>query len=138
VTGRWLKFIAVGALGVLVQLAALGFFRGWLRFEYLTATALAVEAAVLHNFVWHQRWTWSGRAQTGGAGARLLRFHIGNGLVSVLTNLALMRWLVGTLHAPYLRANLLSVAAGSAVNFFVSDRLVFRKVSTADPPAGSR
>ena len=31
---------------------------GW---NYLAATALAVEAAVLHNFAWHQRWTWKDR-----------------------------------------------------------------------------
>jgi putative flippase GtrA len=34
---RWLKFNAVGALGVGVQLAALSVFHGWLRLDYLTA-----------------------------------------------------------------------------------------------------
>ena len=29
--------------------------------SYLTATALAVELAVLNNFVWHQLWTWRDR-----------------------------------------------------------------------------
>jgi putative flippase GtrA len=124
---RWLKFNAVGAIGVAAQLAALGIFHGWLRLNYLTATALAVEVAALHNFVWHERWTW--RDRTGSTGcvlARLLRFNLSAGLVSILTNLALMRWLVGTHHAPYLIANLASVAAGSVANFFLSDLLVFR------------
>jgi putative flippase GtrA len=95
--------------------------------DYLTATALAVEAAVLHNFVWHERWTWRDRAgSSGGAAARLLRFNLSAGLVSILTNLGLMRWLVGTHHAPYLIANVASIAAGSVVNYFLSDALVFR------------
>jgi putative flippase GtrA len=124
---RWLKFNAVGAIGVAAQLAALGIFHGLLRLDYLTATALAVEAAVLHNFVWHERWTWRDRAgSSGGAAARLLRFNLSAGLVSILTNLGLMRWLVGTHHAPYLIANVASIAAGSVVNYFLSDALVFR------------
>src|ERR1700683_4294103 len=91
---RWLKFNAVGAIGVAAQLAALGIFHGVLRLDYLTATALAVEAAVLHNFVWHERWTWRDRTGSrGGATARLLRFNLSAGLVSIPTNLALMRWL---------------------------------------------
>jgi len=124
---RWLKFNAVGAIGVAAQLAALGLFHGVLRLNYLTASALAVEVAVLHNFVWHERWTWRDRTgPIGGATARLLRFNLSAGLVSILTNLALMRWLVGTHHAPYLIANLACIAAGSVVNYFVSDALVFR------------
>ena len=123
---RWLKFNAVGAIGVAAQLAVLGILHGLLRLDYLTATALAVEAAVLHNFVWHERWTWRDRTDPGNAPARLLRFNLSAGLVSILTNLVLMRWLVGTYHAQYLIANLASIAAGSIANFFVSDLFVFR------------
>jgi putative flippase GtrA len=124
---RWLKFNAVGAIGVAAQLAALGIFHGWLRLDYLTATALAVEAAVLHNFVWHERWTWRDRpVPSGGAAVRLLRFNLSAGLISILTNLVLMRWLVGTQHLQYLLANLASIAAGSVVNYFLSDVFVFR------------
>jgi putative flippase GtrA len=126
--GRWLKFNTVGAIGVAAQLGALGIFHGWLRLNYLTATALAVEAAVLHNFVWHERWTWRDRTRSGGGVlARLLRFNLSAGLVSILTNLVLMRWLVGTYHAQYLIANLMSIAAGSVANYFLGDVLVFRR-----------
>jgi dolichol-phosphate mannosyltransferase len=124
---RWLKFNAVGAIGVAAQLAALGIFHGLLRLDYLTATALAVEAAALHNFVWHERWTWRDRTDTSGSVlTRLLRFNLSAGLVSILTNLVWMRWLVGTHHAQYLIANLAGIAAGSVANYFVSDLFVFR------------
>jgi dolichol-phosphate mannosyltransferase len=124
---RWLKFNAVGAVGAAAQLAALGIFHGLLRLDYLTATALAVEAAALHNFVWHERWTWRDCTDPGGGVlTRLLRFNLSAGLVSILTNLASMRWLVGTHHAQYLMANLVSIAAGSVANFFLSDLFVFR------------
>lgn len=131
-TSRWRKFIAVGAIGVAAQLGALIFFHRFLRLDYLTATALAVETAVLHNFVWHERWTWRDRVRSkrGGVIIRLLRFNLGAGSVSILSNLALMRWLVGMHHAQYLIANLAAIAAGAAANFLLSDLLVFR---AADP-----
>ena len=47
---RWLKFNAVRALGICIQLAVLAFLRSGLGMNYLLATALAVEATVLHNF----------------------------------------------------------------------------------------
>lgn len=58
---RWCKFNLVGALGIVVQFAALFLLKSLLHFNYLAATALAVEAAVLHNFAWHERFTWSDR-----------------------------------------------------------------------------
>ncbi len=125
---RWLKFNAVGAIGIGVQLAALAVLKGLLRLPYLTATALAVEIAVLHNFVWHELWTWKDRCGAGGnVFWRLVRFHLGNGLVSMAVNLVSMRLLVGRLHMQYLIANLLAIAAGSLANYFISDLLVFRR-----------
>jgi len=124
---RWLKFNAVGAIGILVQLAALAAFKGALRIPYMFATALAVETAVLHNFVWHEMWTWRDRRDAGNPISRLLRFNIGNGVVSIVVNLILMRLLVGHFHMQYLVANLVAIAAGSLANFLVSDLFVFRR-----------
>jgi dolichol-phosphate mannosyltransferase len=123
---RWLKFNTVGAIGIAVQLAALALLRGLLGLNYLVATALSVEAAVLHNFVWHELWTWRDRRSPGGTVlGRLLRFNLTTGLVSIGVNLVLMRLLVGRFHVEYLIANLLSIAAGSLANFFLSDWVVF-------------
>lgn len=125
---RWLKFNGVGALGVAVQLGLLALLKEWLNFGYLPATGLAVEATVLHNFVWHERYTWKDRS--GGTPfqvfSRLVRFHLGNGLVSILGNLALMRLLVGWLHLHYLIANVITIAACSLLNFALGEWFVFR------------
>ena len=122
---RWLKFNFVGALGIGVQLAVLATLTA-LGLGYLSATALAVEAAVLHNFLWHERMTWRERATPlRPMLGRLLRFHLANGLISLLGNLLLMRLLVGAMHLPVLWANLAAIGACGVVNFLVSDRLVF-------------
>ncbi|HJQ70647.1 MAG TPA: GtrA family protein, partial [Blastocatellia bacterium] len=51
---RWAKFSAVGATGICVQTVALFLLLHVAGLHYLAATALAVEASVLHNFIWHR------------------------------------------------------------------------------------
>jgi len=124
---RWVKFNLVGAMGIAVQLAVL-----WLLssvgLEYLLATMLAVESAVLHNFVWHERFTWADRGSKKAweVVGRLLRFNLTTGAVSIGGNVVLMRVLVGEAHLRPVVANLVSIGACSLVNFLVSDRWVFR------------
>ena len=124
---RWLKFNVVGGIGIGVQLAALAIFRSLLHLDYLLATLLAVETAVLHNFLWHERFTWADRpaARFRHSLVRLVRFNASNGLISILGNLLLMRLLVGGLGMQYFVANLIAIAVCSLVNFLLSDCFVF-------------
>jgi putative flippase GtrA len=123
---RWLRFNAVGAIGIAVQTAALAVFKSVLGVPLMAATAIAVETAVLHNFVWHERWTWKDRTGSHrGAVGRLLRFNLSNGLISIAVNLLFMRVLAGRFHLPYMAANFIGIAAGSVANYLASDRLVF-------------
>ena len=121
---RMAKFSLVGALGIAVQLAVLWLMTR-LSLHYLPATAFAVESAVLHNFLWHQRFTWSDRSPNGQTKARLLRFHLSNGAVSFLGNLVLMRLFVGVFGLPVIPANLLAIGSCALINFLLSDRWVF-------------
>ncbi len=119
---RWLKFNAVGCLGVIVQLTVLGQLVG-LGLNYLVATALAVETAVLHNYLWHTSWTWKERHVN-----RLesfCRFQCANGLVSIVSNVILMRLFAGWAGLPALPANLLAIVCASLLNFWLSERWVF-------------
>ncbi len=125
---RWLKFNLVGAIGFVVQLAALWLLVGRLRMNYLVATALAVEIAVLHNFAWHELYTWRDRTlhAPGGTLRRLLGFNLTTGMLSIVGNLVIMRFLVGRLRMNYLVANVLTIFACSLANFAASHWLVFR------------
>lgn len=149
---RWLKFNLVGAIGIAVQFAALFLLKRLLHFDYLVATAIAAEAAVMHNFVWHEHFTWLDRTRPDRTGSgrinpdiptvhareandskllgraslrRLLRFHLGNGAVSLLGNLALMKVMVGYGQMNYLVANAIAIVMCSLANFLVSDEWVF-------------
>ena len=111
----------------MVQLLALAIFRSLLQLHYLLATVLAVETAVIHNFLWHARFTWADRPalRFRHSLSRLARFNLSNGLVSIAGNLLLMRWMVGELKWNYLASNLVAVSVCSLVNFFLSDCFVF-------------
>jgi len=123
----WLKFNAVGILGVGVQLAALAIFRSLIGWSIRLSTVAAVECAVLHNFAWHERWTWAHRElERRGIVGRLLKFNISNGLISIVGNLVLMELLVVRLHFNYMLSNLAAIGVCSLLNFFVSDKLVFK------------
>lgn len=132
--GRAVKFQAVGLIGVGVQLAALFFFKSVAGLDYMVATALAVELAVLHNFCWHERWTWVERTRLTPDAAsvvrRLLRFNLTTGMVSILSNLFLMRLLAGSLHLHYLLANMLAIATTFLANFLFSELFAFRAQRT--------
>ncbi len=127
VTTRILAFNVVGLVGFGVQTAAL-----WLLVHVggvpaVVAAAIAVETAVVHNFICHWCWTWSDRV----AGrheflVRLLRFNVTNGAVSLVVNVALMAWLERGLGVHYLVANVAGVLCGAVANFILGDRVVFR------------
>ena len=123
-----LRFYTVGAAGIVVQLAVFTAFTRGLNAPYLLATAIAVELAILHNFYWHERWTWAERLRVSaaGQGGRLIRFHLSNGVLSIVGNMVLMAILVGRLHAPPLAASVISIGICSVLNFLAADRFVFR------------
>ncbi len=125
---HWIKFNVVGVVGFALQSGALFVLtRAAPGFGYLAATAVAVELAVLNNFVWHQRWTWKDRpsATKSETVRRLVKFNLTTGLVSLVGNLFLMGLLVGRLGLPVVPANVVSVAACSVVSFFLADRIAF-------------
>jgi putative flippase GtrA len=119
---RLVRFNVVGAAGFAVQLAVLAALErgGW---PVLPATLVAVEAALLHNFVWHDRWTWAG-CQSGTRVRRLARFHVTNGAISLLGNAVI----TAALHAagtPLVGANAIAVVACAAANFAAAEFLIW-------------
>ena len=130
---RWLAFNVVGGLGILVQLATLAALTVVAGLHYLLATGLAVEVALLHNFIWHERWTWRDRAGLDKSSwwKRLLRFQIANDALSVGGNLAMMVLLVGRCGLDDTLADIVSISCCSILNCLASDRLVFSRAGRA-------
>ena len=124
---RWGIFNLVGLLGFGIQLLAVFLFKRVVGLDYRLATGCAVEVALVHNFIWHERVTWADViSPRGGTGSRLFRFHAANGLISIVGNVGLTWTFVTWARMPYLLANALSVVICSLLNFVVGDCLVFR------------
>ncbi len=128
---RWAAFYFVGGLGFLVQLASLHVLVEGFGLHYLVATAAAVEAAIVHNFLWHEHWTWADRRQSGpvGLAGRAVRFHLANGAISMAGNILMMKILVGTCALDFMPANLIAVATCSVLNFLAGDMFVFPRIA---------
>ncbi|MBA2302646.1 MAG: GtrA family protein [Acidobacteria bacterium] len=129
---RWLAFNLVGFAGIVVQLAVLVAATRVGGLSVAVATLAAVEAALLHNFFWHQRWTWRDRRATATREIlnRLTRFHAVNGVVSLVGNVAITTALVDA-GADLVVANVAAISVCSLVNFAAGDLLVFRSPAIA-------
>ena len=103
-TTRFLKFGAVGASGVVVNLGALWALRNAGLVD-TAASALAIELSILSNFAFNELWTFTDRRDPGqSAMHRCLRFQlvslVGAGIqwtVFVAANVGLLWWLDGAL-----------------------------------------
>ena len=118
----FVRFNIVGTIGFAVQLVTLRTLHR-AGMPVALATCLAVEAAVLHNFAWHERWTWAGRT-TGTRARRLARFHVSNGLISMAGHVALTTTLVHA-GAPLVLANLTAAVVCALLNFAAAVAWVF-------------
>lgn len=129
---EWLRFNLVGGIGILLQLVLLFLLKSIFYLNYLAATGLAVEATVVHNFLWHERYTWADRVRPSWRNSlpRLLRFNLTNGAVSIAGNLALMKIMVAYGHVNYLAANGIAITLCSVINFLVSNTYVFAKLAS--------
>jgi putative flippase GtrA len=122
------QFTLVGIGGFGVQTAALWLLIGQAGVPTLAATLLATELAVLHNFAWHVHVTWADRRTSPvSTAARLVRFNLANGGVSLAGAAILMPVLTDACGLHYLAANLVTVLACSVANYVAGDRWVFTR-----------
>lgn len=125
------KFMTVGVLGFAIQIAVLALLsaQGW---PLAAATLMAVELAVLHNFLWHERWTWPKGTRRGRL-ERLLRFQVTNGLTSIVSNVLLTTTLAQAFHLKAAVASACAVVITSLANYVLADRFVFGRVTAHAP-----
>ena len=122
---RWGRFNLVGAMGMVVQLTALARFTRLCDGHYLYASTAAVELTLIHNFVWHLRYTWRDRREETTRFIQFVRFQLSNGMISLVGNVLLMRMLVGKARVPVLAANVMAILCCSIANFCLGDNWTF-------------
>jgi putative flippase GtrA len=122
------KFMAVAWLGMVVNTACLFLFKGVLRIPIIPAGLMAIEIAILHNFVWLRHWAWRGRTNGNHSFfSQLLLYNLCTGAVDVVANLSILWCLSTFFHVHYLLANLLGMIAGPFIKFWVNEKIVFKE-----------
>lgn len=112
-TIKLVKFALVGAAGVLVNNVALFLFYDVARLPLLLASPLAVETAIVHNFVLNNRWTFN---KDKLSLVRFIKFN-SISLVGLLITVGVMFALVTQFGLHYLVANLLGIGLATVSNF---------------------
>ena len=125
---RFLRFSVAGLFGFMVQVAAVALLLSFTQMDYVMATMVAVELAILINFVWHDQFTWRDRPASSERERwlRLARFNVMTGLTSIAGSVVVTAALVETLSLSPIVANVISVITLGAVNFAGANTLVFR------------
>jgi putative flippase GtrA len=120
-----MRFNLVGVMGFALQTTTLWLLVRWAGVSAGVGITVAVMAAVSHNFVWHERFTWPNRPREQRF-RRWLSFHVSTGVISMLTNLGVTILVMTATALPVVPANVIAVAVASIANFWINDRLVFR------------
>jgi dolichol-phosphate mannosyltransferase len=113
---RFSKFLVVGAAGVLVNSVLLVLFYQVAHVPLVVASALAVEASIIHNYIWNDRWTF---ARTSWSSRRLVKFNA-VGLAGLVIATAILWMLVTHLGIAYVLANLVGIGTATIWNFAIN------------------
>src|SRR5262245_9138245 len=122
---RWVRFNLVGVMGFVLQTTMLFALVRWAGLGAAAAVTIAVLAAVSHNFVWHEYFTWPDLPRESRF-KRWLSFHLSTGILSVVSNVVVTMMLAKLTMLPIVVCNASAVVMISLANFWVSDRVIFR------------
>lgn len=127
-SGRCGRFLLTGLAGCVCQIAALWVLVSVFSANYVLATVVAIELAIVFNYVCHEHWTWKDRParDVRERWTRLLRFNAMTALTSIAGGVFITALLVELAGVPPLAANAISVIALGALNLFGADSIVFR------------
>ncbi len=124
---RMFKFGLVGGSGVFVNMFFLWLFTDILHIYYVIAGLCAIELSILNNFFLNYIWTFSDRRNSESKSwyLSLFQYHISVSF-GALVNLFVLWLLPSVFGIQYLIANGIGILIGFALNFFFSNRWVFK------------
>jgi len=113
---KFSKFALVGSSGVLVNTGVLFLLYRYAHLPLIVASALAVETAIVNNYLWNDRWTFG---ENNTSLMRFARFNLVS-LGGLIITTVVLYLLVTFLGMHYLVANLLAIGLATAWNFGLS------------------
>jgi dolichol-phosphate mannosyltransferase len=132
---RFLKFIAVGMTGTVLDFGILALLKEWAHFPTLPANIISFSAAMVNNFTWNYLWTFRDR-RSGKMVMQFMKFLIIAMLGLVLNSLTLlalekpMGALFGIPQQGYLPSKVIASTVVMLWNFFVNKWWNFRSTAS--------
>src|SRR5688572_30593471 len=120
-----LKFLVVGSLGFVINLGVLTLlYKVWGQ-NIIISQLIAAEAAILSNFILHDRWTYADRIKGQSDSWRIIKFHstawTGSAIISFVEIMA-----VGIFSLNYAISLVIASAIGLVWNFLWNRYFVWR------------
>jgi len=113
-----------------VNTACLYLFKGVMGIPLIPASVLAIEIAILHNFIWLRYWAWSDRKAEGVRPPffkQLAIYNLATGAVDLTANVSIL-WLLATFAGvQYLIANIIGMILGPFIKFWINEKLIFKE-----------
>lgn len=117
---RFLKFICVGASGIVVNQGLLWFFTEIIGFYYLISAAIAIETSIVTNFILNEKWTFRDRSKgKKGMFRRGIKFNTVS-VAGLVINISVLFFCTEALGIYYLISNLIGIVAAFLWNYFVN------------------
>jgi dolichol-phosphate mannosyltransferase len=123
-----LRFAVVGCSGIIVNMGLLWLLTEAAGIYYLVSSIIAIEASILNNFLWNDRWTFGGDTghQAKPLAYRIALFH-GVSLVGAAINWLVLFALTEFGGIYYLLSNMAGILAGFIWNYLVNRHLTWRR-----------
>jgi dolichol-phosphate mannosyltransferase len=134
---EFIKFAIVGGSGVFVNMGCFYAFTRYAGMRIEFASPIAIEISILTNFLLNNAWTFRRRTTRVGFGGRIVRYHLVTAVAGGV-NYATLLLLAKVVGLHDLLSNLVGIALGTFINFFLNSLWTWRISSGSgqDPPPG--
>jgi dolichol-phosphate mannosyltransferase len=123
------KFGIVGLSGIVVNQGLLIFFKEFAGWPIWIAGAVAIQVAIVNNFLWNDLWTFKTTSTQYKLSSRLHRFFAFEIVSSggAIINYAVLNLMVLFLATDYQIANIIGILLGFAWNFLINRNVTWKK-----------
>jgi putative flippase GtrA len=123
---RFLRFLLVGASGLVVNNGSLVFFTEIVGMHYLLSAVLATQCSTFWNFLFTEIWVFKDRKNQSRS-KRLVSFYLMNNAALLLRG-PLLTLMVSALGIHYLLSNLTTLLLIALLRFTISDRFIWTPI----------
>ncbi len=129
---RFITFTLVGISGIFVNNLILFYAKEYLYVPLAIASLIAIQVAIINNFIWNHRFTWTDREMKGFNAIRtgLIKFTMVSWIAGGL-NWVILLLLTHFAGLHYIVANLIAIFIASILNYFLNDLWTFRNKASS-------